>query len=445
MIQPRTLKGFRDHLPAQALVRERVLDVARRVYRSYGFAPIDTPALEYLEILTGKGSEETDKQLYRFTDHGGREVGMRFDLTVPFARFAAQHVNELGLPFKRYHMATVWRGENTQRGRYREFMQCDFDTIGTTSPVADLEMVLVVHDLLAAIGLENFTIKLNDRRVLAGILERLGLADRAPDVLRSLDKLGKATPAAVAAELTGQGVAEAAVATLLEMARLAGPPAEVLGRLAELAGTTATGAVGVAALEGLMAGATAAGVPAGRVVVDPSIARGLDYYTGIVLESFLDDLPALGSVCSGGRYDNLAALYTKQPLPGVGASLGIDRLLAGLEELGATGGPETPAEVFLVQFDAAHLADYLRIAAALRRAGIAVEFFPEPKKLGQQLKLASKRGIPLALVIGGDEFAKGTAQLKDMVAETATTIEWGGDPEVLAAAVSVGLDAIRGR
>ena len=445
MIQPRTLKGFRDHLPAQALVRERVLDVARRVYRSYGFAPIDTPALEYLEILTGKGSEETDKQLYRFTDHGGREVGMRFDLTVPFARFAAQHVNELGLPFKRYHMATVWRGENTQRGRYREFMQCDFDTIGTTSPVADLEMVLVVHDLLAAIGLERFTIKLNDRRVLAGILERLGLADRAPDVLRSLDKLGKATPEAVAAELTGQGVAEAAVATLLEMARLAGPPAEVLGRLAELAGTTATGAVGVAALEGLMAGATAAGVPAGRVVVDPSIARGLDYYTGIVLESFLDDLPALGSVCSGGRYDNLAALYTKQPLPGVGASLGIDRLLAGLEELGATGGPETPAEVFLVQFDAAHLADYLRIAAALRRAGIAVEFFPEPKKLGQQLKLASKRGIPLALVIGGDEFAKGTAQLKDMVAETATTIEWGGDPEVLAAAVSVGLDAIRGR
>ena len=445
MIQPRTLKGFRDHLPAQALVRERVLDVARRVYRSYGFAPIDTPALEYLEILTGKGSEETDKQLYRFTDHGGREVGMRFDLTVPFARFAAQHVNELGLPFKRYHMATVWRGENTQRGRYREFMQCDFDTIGTTSPVADLEMVLVVHDLLAAIGVENFTIKLNDRRVLAGILERLGLADRAPDVLRSLDKLGKATPEAVAAELTGQGVAEAAVATLLEMARLAGPPAEVLGRLAELAGTTATGAVGVAALEGLMAGATAAGVPAGRVVVDPSIARGLDYYTGIVLESFLDDLPALGSVCSGGRYDNLAALYTKQPLPGVGASLGIDRLLAGLEELGATGGPETPAEVFLVQFDAARLADYLRIAAALRRAGIAVEFFPEPKKLGQQLKLASKRGIPAALVIGDAEFAKGTAQLKDMVAETATTIEWGGDPEVLAAAVAVGLDAIRGR
>jgi histidyl-tRNA synthetase len=435
MIQPRTLKGFRDHLPAQALARERVLDVARRVYRSYGFAPIDTPALEYLEILTGKGSDETDKQLYRFTDHGGREVGMRFDLTVPFARFAAQHVNELGLPFKRYHMATVWRGENTQRGRYREFMQCDFDTIGTTSPVADLEMVLVVHDLLAAIGVERFTIRVNDRRVLAGVLARLGLTDQSTGVLRSLDKLGKASPEAVAAELAGHGVADSAAATLLEMAALAGPAAEVLGRLDHLVGEGGPGAAGVVALRGIIDGAAAAGVPAGRVVIDPGIARGLDYYTGIVLESFLDDLPSLGSICSGGRYDDLAGLYTKQPLPGVGASLGIDRLLAGLEELGQGGGPETPAEVFLAHFDAAHLADYLRIAAALRRAGIAVEFFPEPKKLGQQLKLASKRGIPAALVIGGDEFAGGTAQLKDMAAETSTTVAWHGDEQVLVAAV----------
>jgi len=444
MIQPRTLKGFRDHLPAQALARERVLDVARRVYRSYGFAPIDTPALEYLEILTGKGSEETDKQLYRFTDHGGREVGMRFDLTVPFARFAAQHVNELGLPFKRYHMATVWRGENTQRGRYREFMQCDFDTIGTTSPVADLEMVLVVHDLLAAIGVERFTIRVNDRRVLGGVLGRLGLAEQSTGVLRSLDKLGKASPEAVAAELAAQGVAETAAATLLEMAALSGPAADVLGRLDALVGEGGPGAAGVAALRGIIAGASAAGVPAGRVVIDPGIARGLDYYTGIVLESFLDDLPSLGSICSGGRYDDLAGLYTKQPLPGVGASLGIDRLLAGLEELGQGGGSETPAEVFLAHFDAAHLADYLRIASALRRAGLAVEFFPEPKKLGQQLKLASKRGIPAALVIGGDEFAAGTAQLKDMASETATTVAWHGDDAVLVAAVRA-LLATRGR
>ena len=445
MIEPRTLKGFRDHLPAQALARERVLDVARRVYRSYGFAPIDTPALEYLEILTGKGSEETDKQLYRFTDHGGRDVGMRFDLTVPFARFAAQHVHSLGLPFKRYHMATVWRGENTQRGRYREFMQCDFDTIGTTSPVADLEMVLVVHDLLAAIGVERFTIRVNDRRVLAGVLGRLGLADRATHVLRSLDKLGKATPAAVGAELAGQGVGPEAVAALLEMASLSGPAAVVLGRLGELVGDAEAGKAGVAALAALLAGARDAGVAEGRIVIDPSIARGLDYYTGIVLESFLDDLPALGSICSGGRYDDLAGLYTKQPLPGVGASLGIDRLLAGLEELGRAATVQTPADVFLAHFDAAHLADYLRIAAALRRAGVAVEFFPEPKKLGQQLKLAASRGCPAALVIGSDEFAAGTAQLKDLAAQSAVTIDWHGDLAVLVNAVQSAVAAMRAR
>jgi histidyl-tRNA synthetase len=431
MIEPRTLKGFRDHLPAQALAREQVLDVVRRVYRGYGFAPIDTPALEYLEILTGKGSEETDKQMYRFTDHGGREVGMRFDLTVPFARFAAQHVHQLGLPFKRYHMASVWRGENTQRGRYREFMQCDFDTIGTTSPVADLEMVLVVHDLLAAVGATPFTIRINDRRVLGGVLGTLGLADRSAGVLRSLDKLGKATPAAVAAELEGQGVPAAAARSLLEMAALAGPSADVLARLESLVAEDAAGRAGVAALRGIVDGTRAAGVADGRVVIDPSIARGLDYYTGIVLESFLDDLPGLGSICSGGRYDNLAGLYTKQPLPGVGASLGIDRLLAGLEELGRLTTAETPAELFLVHFSAQHLHDYLRIAAALRGQGVAVEFFPEPKRLGQQLKLAAQRGFPLALIMGEDEFAKGTAQLKKLASEESLTIDWQGDHAVI--------------
>jgi histidyl-tRNA synthetase len=435
VIEPRTLKGFRDHLPASALARERILDVARSVYRSYGFAPIDTPALEYLEILTGKGSEETDKQMYRFTDHGGREVGMRFDLTVPFARFAAQHVHELGLPFKRYHMATVWRGENTQRGRYREFMQCDFDTIGTTSPVADLEMVLVVHDLLGAIGVGGFTIRVNDRRVLAGVLERLGLTERGAVVLRSLDKLGKATTQAVAAELTAHGVRPEAVESLLDMARLTGPADAVLARLDALVGDVETGRQGVQAIRGIVAGAAAAGVADGRIIVDPSIARGLDYYTGIVLESFLDDLPALGSICSGGRYDNLAGLYTKQLLPGVGASLGIDRLLAGLEELGRLPTSETPADVFLVHFDASRCDDYLRIAAALRAVGVAVEFFPEAKRVGQQLKLAAKRGFPAALILGGDEFTAGTAQFKNMRTQESVVIDWHGDMHVLVDAV----------
>jgi len=443
VIEPRTLKGFRDHLPAQALAREQVLDVARRVYRSYGFGPIDTPALEYLEILTGKGSEETDKQLYRFKDHGGRDVGLRFDLTVPFARFAAQHIGLLGTPFKRYHMAPVWRGENTQRGRYREFMQCDFDTIGTTSPVTDLETLLVVHDLLAAIGVGGFTIRVNDRRVLSGILQECGVADRSTAVLRSLDKLGKATPEAVAAELEAHGVAADVRGKLLDMAQLAGNPATVLAALDGLVGGSEIGQTGVAALESLLEGVRQAGVPDGRIVVDPSIARGLDYYTGIVLESFLDDLPGLGSICSGGRYDNLAGLYTKQSLPGVGASLGIDRLLAGLEELGRLKLVETPAEVFLVYFDEAHRADYLRIAASLRAAGMAVEFYPEARRVGQQLKVAVKKGFRVALVIGSDEFASGTAQLKNLAAQTASTIDWHGDLHVLADAVHSQLEVIK--
>ena len=442
LIEPRTLKGFRDHLPPQALAREGILDIARRVYRSYGFVPIDTPALEYLEILTGKGSDETDKQLYRFT-HGGREVGMRFDLTVPLARFAAQHIGTLGIPFKRYHMATVWRGENTQRGRYREFMQCDFDTIGTTSPLADLETVLVVHDLLSAIGLESFTIRINDRRVLSGILERLGLADRSTVVLRALDKLGKVSPEGVAAELAGHGIDAAASADLLKLASLAGSPDSVLDALEPLAGGTAPGRAGIDSLRALLDGAGQADVPAGRIVVDPSIARGLDYYTGLVLESFLDELPALGSICSGGRYDNLAGLYTKQHLPGIGASLGIDRLLAGLEELGRLETRETAADVFLVYFDEAHRGNYLRIAAALRRAGMAVEMAAEPKRVGQQLKVASKKGFPLALVIGSDEFTAGTAQCKRMKSQHSTVIDWHGDVPVLVNAVAAELAAVR--
>ncbi|MFM7974890.1 MAG: ATP phosphoribosyltransferase regulatory subunit, partial [Pirellula sp.] len=194
MIEPRTLKGFRDFLPAKMVQREKLMDTAKRVYRRYGFLPIDTPALEYLEILTGKGSEETDRQMYHFTDAGGRSVGMRFDLTVPLARFAAQHINELGTPFKRYHIAPVWRGETPQDGRFREFVQCDFDTIGTTGVVSDIETALVIHELLLEIGIDQFRIRINNRQILSGLLESLDLKDRSTVVLRALDKLDKVGP-----------------------------------------------------------------------------------------------------------------------------------------------------------------------------------------------------------------------------------------------------------
>lgn len=423
LIEPRTLKGFRDYLPTAMMPREWLMETARKVYRSYGFSPIDTPALEYLEILTGKGSDETDKQLYQFKDHGGRDVGLRFDLTVPLARFAAQHINELGVPFKRYHLGTVWRGENTQRGRYREFMQCDFDTIGTTSLVADIETALVIHDLFRAIGIEQFTIQVNNRMVLSGLLERLNLADKTTPILRALDKLAKIGPEKVTAEMaTTAGTTAEQAASVLQLVEVSGTNDAILAQLEKLVAGSAKGEEGVGKLRDLVAAVKAAGVVEGRVAINPSIARGLDYYTGTIFETFLDELPGIGSVCSGGRYDNLAGLYTKQQLPGIGASLGLDRLLAGLEELGRLEKTSTPAAVFIPLFEAARLHDYLKIASQLRTAGLGVEIFPEPKKLGDQLKYADRRGFKLALIAGEQEFAAGQVQVKNLTARSSETV-----------------------
>ncbi|MHC4407257.1 MAG: histidine--tRNA ligase [Planctomycetota bacterium] len=440
---PRTLKGFRDYLPEAMIPREWLIETARRVYRSYGFSPIDTPALEYLEILAGKGGEESDKQLYRFQDHGGRWVGLRFDLTVPFARFAGQHISELGIPFKRYHIATVWRGENTQRGRYREFMQCDFDTIGTRSAAADVETALVIHDLLRAIGFaqEQFTIRLNHRMVLSGLLEKLGLTERAAEVLRTLDKLPKIGPDRVADEMkTTAEATEEQAREVLRLASLQGPNDQVLGQLEPLLAGSETGQKGVAVLQQMLAGLEAAGVPQTCVVLDVSIARGLDYYTGTVFETFLDGLPDIGSVCSGGRYDNLAGLYTNQELPGVGASLGLDRLLAAMEELGMVKKTGTPAPVFIPFFDKDRLHDYLKLAAAIRAAGIGVEVFPEPKRLGQQLKYADRRGFRVALIAGESEFSEGRCRVKDLATGQQRDVPLEPDAQSIVEALRSALD-----
>ena len=417
LIKPQTLKGFRDYLPAPAMARERIMQIARRIYRSYGFSPIDTPALEYAEILLGKGGDESDKQLFRFTDQGGRDVALRFDLTVPFARFVAQHLNDLGMPFKRYHLGSVWRGENTQRGRYREFMQCDFDTIGTESNAADIETLLVIHDLLSAIGFERFTIRVNNRLVLSGLLESLGLSEKASGILRVLDKLHKIGPGGVQAELIERvGITAEQAARVLDMAALTGPPDAVLSRLDPMLAGSALGELGIARLRELFAAIAIVGIPAQRVQLDVSIARGLDYYTGTIYETFLDDDPSIGSICSGGRYDNLAGLFTTQKLPGVGASLGLDRLLAALENLGQIETASTPAPVLIVQFVPERLGDYLRVGRQLRAAGINVEVFPEAKPVGKQLKYADRKGFRAALIAGPDEFQSGQWQVKDLKA-----------------------------
>jgi histidyl-tRNA synthetase len=422
-IEPRTLKGFRDYPPEVMIPRERLMETARRVYRSYGYAPIDTPALEYLEILTGKGSDETDKQLYRFEDQGGRWVGMRFDLTVPFARFAAQYSQQVGLPFKRYHVGPVWRGEKPQVGRYREFIQADFDTVGVTGVASDIETVTVLHDVVHACGFDRFTIHLNHRGVLNGLLEKTGLADKSTEVLRALDKLAKIGPDKVAAELAETaGATPAQTDALLAMASLEGESTAILASIDELVAGSDTGAAAVKRMSEILAGVAAAGVPPSRVRLNPSIARGLDYYTGLVLETTLDDLPDIGSVASGGRYDDLAGLYTSQALPGIGASLGVDRLLAAMEELKLVGEARTPADALVVFFAEDRLGDYLKLAASLRAAGVGAELYPEPKKLAKQLQYADKKGFRLAVIAGPDELTRGECQIKSLATGESTTV-----------------------
>ncbi|WP_146528962.1 histidine--tRNA ligase [Novipirellula artificiosorum] len=428
MIQPRTLKGFRDYLPAVMIPREQLMQTAREVFRSFGFAPIDTPTLEHLEILTGKGSEETDRQIYRFTDNGGRDVGMRFDLTVPLARFAAQHIGSLGVPFKRYHIAPVWRGEKPQEGRYREFVQCDFDTIGTESVLADIEAVAVINRLLETIGFDRFTISINNRAILTGLLEHLDLADRSVAVLRSLDKLEKIGRKKTADEMiSAAGVTSEQADAVLQLADCTGEADSVFATLTQISGGNETAMTGIARLRDIYEGSLASGVPKQRLRLDVSIARGLDYYTGVIFETTLDDLPTIGSVCSGGRYDNLAGLYTKQHLPGIGASLGLDRLIAAMEQLNLLPTASTPAPVLVTYFDKDHRDDYLRLAHQLRSAGIAVEVYPEPRKLGAQLKYADAHGFTIAIIAGGTEWAEGECQLKVLATKQSEQVAYTHD------------------
>jgi histidyl-tRNA synthetase len=409
LIEPKVLKGFRDSLPDHEAARLALVRRLEQVFASYGFAPIDTPVLEYADVLLGKGGGETDKQVYRFTDHGGRDVAMRFDLTVPFARFMAAHLGELSLPFKRWHAAKVWRGENTQRGRYREFVQVDFDTVGTDSASADLEILLLMRESFLSLGLGGVKVHYAHRGVFNAFLARIGLAERSVEILRAIDKerkIGRQKTRELLAEVAGgEGadrvlayarIEESAALTRAKLAEAAGPDAPGVARLGEIGG----------ALEDL-------GV-ADTFVLDPSITRGLDYYTGIVFETFLERLPGIGSVCSGGRYDDLASLYTAQRLPGVGASIGLDRLLAAMEELGqprqGTAGPL----VLVLMLEEHLLAEYHRIVFAFRDAGIPAEVYPEPRKIAIQFAYAEKRAIPLAVIVGSDEHARGVVNLKDL-------------------------------
>jgi histidyl-tRNA synthetase len=408
-IEPKILKGFRDLLPDQELVRRQLISKLEAVMAIHGFVPIDTPALEYTEVLLGKGGGETDKQVYRFKDGGERDVAMRFDLTVPFARFMAAHRAELYLPFKRFHFAKVWRGENSQRGRYREFMQCDFDLVGADSAGADLEILLVMNRAFAAIGVSQIRFHLNHRGIFNRFLERLGIANQSVEILRRVDKLLKIGPAATH-DLLVELMASPTADTVLDFIQARGGHQAVLHQLETLAGGPGPD---TERLRQLLTLAKDLGL-AERIILDPSITRGLDYYTGLVFETFLTDLPSIGSVCSGGRYNNLAGLYTAEALPGVGGSIGLDRLLAGLAELGKVETAPLTTTLLVFCQDEAYLADYHRLAETVRASGIAAEVYPVAKKLPIQFSYAEKKRIKYGLLCGPAELAASTVNLKDL-------------------------------
>lgn len=379
-------------------MRASLIEKITGVYRSYGFVPIDTPVLEYTEILLRKSNGETEKQVFRFEDNGGRDVAMRFDLTVPFARFTAEHKAELAFPFKRYHIAKVWRGEKPQAGRYREFVQCDIDTVGSDSAVSDAEILCAMKAALSAIGIEKIKIHINHRGAFNRFLASVGVQDKSEDILRSVDKLAKVGKDAVQAELEEIAQSADTAKKILDYVSPSESFDQAIAKMETLCGGAGDDTNRLKQVYKML---EAAGI-AQSFVLDPSITRGLDYYTGLVYESFLDDLPTIGSVCSGGRYDNLAGLYTKERIPGVGGSIGLDRLMAAMEQLGIAGkkGSYLDAEIFCQ--DEALLIENQKAAAALRSFGVSVEVFPEAKKMNQQYALAEAKSVLWGIFVAAD-------------------------------------------
>ena len=422
---PRTLSGFMELLPQPQQQMERMMDILRRTYSLYGFTPLDTPVIEASEVLLAKGGGETEKQIYRF-QKGDADLALRFDLTVPLAKYVALHYNDLSFPFRRYQIGKVYRGERAQRGRFREFYQADIDIIGDgkLDITNEAEIPAIIYQTFTSLGLKRFQIRVNNRKILNGFYAMLGLTEQSGDIMRTVDKLDKIGAEKVRTLLVDEcGVSADSAGEILKFIAIAGGNEQVLAALESYRGRNEVFDEGLDQLNTVVKYLSAFGVPAENFAVDLTIARGLDYYTGTVYETTLLDHPEIGSVCSGGRYDNLAEYYTDKQLPGVGISIGLTRLFYVLGEQGMLNPdlPTAPADVLILPMTA-ELSPAVTLATRLRAAGIRTQLYTEQKKFKAKMSYADKLGVPYVVFLGDDEIAGNVVACKDMTSGEQTTL-----------------------
>ena len=419
IIKPRTLSGFMELLPSKQIQFERMVSILRETYASYGFAPLDTPVIEDAQILLAKGGGDTEKQIYRFTK-GDSDLALRFDLTVPLAKYVALHCNDLAFPFRRFQISKVYRGERAQRGRFREFYQADIDIIGDgkLDILNEAEIPAIIYKVFRGFGLNRFQIRVNNRKILNGFYAMLELSQKSGDIMRTVDKLDKIGADKVKVILMGEecGLTEAQADEILKFIAITGTNAEVIAALEGYTGRNEIFDLGLTELKAVCNNLAAFGVPEENFAVDLTIARGLDYYTGTVYETTLLDHPEIGSVCSGGRYDNLAGYYIEKQLPGVGISIGLTRLFYVLDEQGLLNPalPSAPADALVLPMTS-EAAPAIALAETLRSAGLKVQLYGEQKKFKQKMAYANKLAVPFAVLLGEDEIAEGMCSVKNML------------------------------
>ena len=422
---PRTLSGFMELLPQPQQQMERMMEILRRTYSLYGFTPLDTPVIESSEVLLAKGGGETEKQIYRF-QKGDADLALRFDLTVPLAKYVALHYNDLSFPFRRYQIGKVYRGERAQRGRFREFYQADIDIIGDgkLDITNEAEIPAIIYQTFTSLGLKRFQIRVNNRKILNGFYAMLGLTEQSGDIMRTVDKLDKIGAEKVRTLLVDEcGVSADSAGEILKFIAITGGNEQVLAALESYRGRSEVFDEGLDQLNTVVKYLSAFGVPAENFAVDLTIARGLDYYTGTVYETTLLDHPEIGSVCSGGRYDNLAEYYTDRQLPGVGISIGLTRLFYVLGEQGLLNPdlPTAPADVLILPMTA-ELSPAVTLATRLRAAGVRTQLYTEQKKFKAKMSYADKLGVPYVVFLGDDEIAGNVVACKDMTSGEQTAL-----------------------